>query len=173
MGFKRITQQVEPPTPAPVWFPREREKNKIKNKKGKKKRKEKFSELLIVSLALTGCFRFLFEFLCLSSEQINFMEGLVVGSSQITRIHIQCKKSGLSIRFARAFSLRFERRSHFRINNDSKTFGSIVASVQPLETSTPSRYNNTQPSKSNHSTDFNFRDSYFHPLVFGHFFFFQ
>ncbi|GMN54281.1 hypothetical protein TIFTF001_023417 [Ficus carica] len=33
------------------------------------------------------------------------------------------------------------------MNNDSKTFGSIVASVQPLETSTPSRYNNTQPSK--------------------------
>lgn len=71
----------------------------------------------------------------------------MVGSSQITGIHIQCKKSGLSIPFARAFSLRFERRSHFRMNNDSKTFGSIVASVQPLETSTPSRYNNTQPSK--------------------------
>ncbi|PON32241.1 HAD-superfamily hydrolase, subfamily IB, PSPase-like [Trema orientale] len=78
------------------------------------------------------------------------MEGLM-GSSQITQIPTHCRQSHL-LPSVPAFSLRFARasyRSHFRMkNHTNKSFSPIVASVQPLEeTSVPSRYNNTQPSK--------------------------
>ncbi|KAL5544620.1 hypothetical protein UlMin_008404 [Ulmus minor] len=75
------------------------------------------------------------------------MEGLV-GSSQITQIPVRFRQSHLP--FRPAFSLKFGRsssRSRFGMKNRHESFNPVVASVQKLETSTLSNYNNTQPSK--------------------------
>ncbi|XP_015883130.3 phosphoserine phosphatase, chloroplastic [Ziziphus jujuba] len=75
------------------------------------------------------------------------MEGLV-GSSQIVKIPIHGRRNHLH--FVPTFSLQFARssyKSHFGMKKQPNSCSPIVASVQPLETSTPSRFKNTQPSK--------------------------
>lgn len=75
------------------------------------------------------------------------MEGLV-GSSQIIKIPIHGRRNDLP--FVPTFSLQFARnsyKSHFGMKKQPKSCSPIVASVQPLESSTPSRFENTQPSK--------------------------
>lgn len=105
---------------------------------------EKISSFLVVEHLLKVSDSYL-NFGVLGTEI--FMEGLV-GSSQITQIPVRFRQSHLP--FRPAFSLKFGRsssRSRFGMKNRHKSFNPVVASVQKLETSTLSNYNNTQPSK--------------------------